>query len=222
MSMEVPFKLLNDLIRAQERAAAAEEQLAAYQKAITRPLPLRKEFAPVFGVGDTVRILKAGESKNIEIFAVQALPHHRHDFGSLTSGTNLRDRDETHLDMPNGEMAQYRFMAMGEFEVEFSHPGSTVGAWRTDSQNFRITPSFLHVDTPIQERDWMWAASEFWVFETETPRFHLIPFASAIGAQAHIDFYGIRYAWKALPSPGEPQFVEPQYTLRVNAWPSVA
>ncbi len=176
-------------------------------------MPARDIFAPTLPVGHTYAIEKADGVSHIEILAAGYLPHHRHDFGDITSQNNAND--DPHLDMPDGELACYFFRVRGAFTVELTHPATTVRSWKTDSANFALAPMIGPVTDP-EESEFLWHASQFWVYEAQTPRFDLVPLSSFATVRAHVDFYGHRYAFKKLP-----EGVKGKVTLRVNAWPAV-
>jgi len=182
----------------------------------------KTEFEPALLGGQSARLhLSATEFHDIRVVSWGYLPSHRHDFGSLTAGTASLANDCTHIDMPNGELAQYRWV-IGDpsVEVEMKHPASTQ-QWMAQSQttstgaNWRMR--YWGVDDPIDVQKWMFKSSEFFVFEQNTPRFDLYPVSGLSGAstpQGYVEFFGFRYSLERLPN-GERGMVD----LWVQGWP---
>ena len=182
--------------------------------------PHNPEFRPILLPGQKAKLIRGAVENfvNVEVVHVFPLPVHRHDFGTLTgSSLNL---DDTHLDMPTGELAQYRYIPRGEFFVHLQHPGG-VDIYRTNGSVKGVQREGFFVgpyDQDGQEwdaHDWtLWAASEFFVFEDETPRFDLYPIAPTPAArEGYVDFYGWAFVLKKATS-------EPPISLWVNGRPS--
>jgi len=182
----------------------------------------KTEFEPALITGQSARLhVNASESHDVRVVSWGYLPSHRHDFGAQTGGTASLSNDCTHIDMPNGELAQYRFV-IGDpaLEIELKHPASTQ-QWMTQSQttstgaNWRMR--YWGVDDPIDIQKWMFKSSEFFVFEQNTPRFDIYPINGLEGARAsqgYVEFFGFRYALERLPN-GERGMVD----LWVQGWP---
>ena len=182
--------------------------------------PHNPEFRPILQQGQRAKLIRGQPSNwvNVEVVHVFPLPVHRHDFGVLTaSSLNL---DDTHLDMPTGELAQYRFIPRTAFRVHLQHPGG-VDQYRTNGSTKGVQTEGFFIDPYGEEgqqwngTDWsQWAASEFFVFEDETPRFDLYPLGPTTGGRrAHMDFYGWAFVLKKATS-------EPPISLWVNGRPS--
>ena len=175
----------------------------------------KTEFEPALLGGQSARLhINATEYHDVRVVSWGYLPSHRHDFGSLTAGTASLANDCTHIDMPDGALAQYRWV-IGDpaVEVELKHPASTQ-QWATQSfstatgANWRMR--YWGVDDPIDVQKWMFKSSEIWVFEQNTPRFDLYPVSGLSGAstpQGYIEFFGFRYALERLPN-GESGLVD--------------
>ena len=181
--------------------------------------PHNPEFRPILQAGQRARLIRGAVDNfiNIEVVHVFPLPVHRHNFGVLTASS--LNQDDTHLDMPIGEMAQYRFIPRGNFRVHLQHPGG-VDIYRTNGSTKGSQTEGFFVDPYDQEdqqwdgHDWsLWAASEFFVFEDETPRFDLYPLGPTTGAKrGYVDFYGWAFVLKKATS-------EPPISLWVNGRP---
>ena len=181
--------------------------------------PHSLDFRPILLPGQKAQLIRGQSTNfvNIEVVHVYPLGVHRHDFGTLTG--NTLDQDDTHLDMPSGEMAQYRFIPRGTFRVHLQHPGGT-DIYRTNGSVKGVQREGFFID-PYDENDnpWdghdttLWAASEFFVFEDETPRFDLYPLAPAAAARdGYVDFYGWAFVLKRTTD-------KPPVTLWVNGRP---
>jgi len=159
-------------------------------------------FKPVLLAGQTARLMRSVSSfVDVRVKAVFPLGVHRHDFGTLTAASLALD--DTHLDMGTGELAQYRYVVRGAFEIHLQHPGG-VDQYRTGGSNksnrteaFRIGEMEPALEPDQAQAQWM--LSQFYVLEEETPRFDLYPFIPlAAAVEAYVDFYGIGYALEKL------------------------
>lgn len=171
------------------------------------------DFRPALEVGDVVEVLRSAGPKRVLIDGMGPLPHYRHDFGQLTADS--LNQDVTQLDLPDGEMAQYRFSPMALYNVRFNHPGGTE-QWRTSTQRFDIPPYLIDQGLPQALAAFYFAASEFWVFKDETPRFDLIQ-AYSRQVEAYADFWGWRYHYVELERGDEFPVTK---VVRANGWPS--
>ncbi len=182
----------------------------------------KTEFEPALLIGQSARLYTSvSEYHDIRVVNWGYLPSHRHDFGSLTAGTASLANDCTHLDMNDGEMAQYRFRIIDpSVEVELKHPASTQ-QWTVQSSststgaNWRLR--YWDENDPETVQKWMFKSSEFFVFQQDTPRFDLYPESGLSGAstpQGYIEFFGFRYALEKLPA-GERGLVD----IWVQSWP---
>jgi len=175
-------------------------------------------FDPILLPGQTARLHRS-ETNFVDVVCVAlgALGTHRHDFGSVT-GENLGN-DCTHLDMPDGEMAQYRYVIRGNFEIHLQHPagvdqyrtGGTVKSTR--SAAFRMPPWASDPDEPVLIQDAHWRMSEFLVLEDKTPRFDLYPIGHSSGpVDGYVDFMGLKMSLRPHSEPG-------QVHIWVDGWP---
>ena len=175
-------------------------------------------FKPILLAGQTARLMRSHSSfVDVRVKAVGTLGVHRHDFGRLSSV--ITDADDTHLDMQRGELAQYRFVVRGPFEVHLQHPAG-VDQFRTSGSDRATRTSAFRIGEmdPRNEPDQataQWMLSQFYVLEDETPRFDLYPYAPTTQQiDAYVDFYGIKYSLAKLAS-GQQPMVE----IWVNGWP---
>ena len=182
-----------------------------------RNFQFNPEFEPALLGGYTARLFKADGFVDIRVLAVGAIPSFRWDAGALTAGATLSNQDPTHLDMPVGEFAQIRQIVRGQFELDMTHPNQSVRQWQSKSNNWRLGPVDQILDPAATA--FMWAASEIWIFEDETPRFDFVTFKSAQMLQGHVDHYGWRYSYEIMEE-GQDDYVEPKAHIWVNSWPS--
>mgnify|MGYP001591236590 CR=1 FL=1 len=181
--------------------------------------PHNPEFRPILLPGQRAKLIRGHVDNfvNVEVVHVFPLPVHRHDFGVLTA--SVTDQDDTHLDMPTGELAQYRYIPRGSFRVHLENPGG-VDIYRTNGSTKGTQTAGFFIDPYAEEgaqwvgTDWsQWAASEFFVFEDETPRFDIYPLGPTTGGKrGYVDFYGWGFALKKALS-------EPPVSLWVNGRP---
>ncbi len=174
-------------------------------------------FAPALLNGHSARLFKADGWIDLRILAVGALPSFRWDVGALTAGSTTAAQDPTHLDMPVGEFSQVRSIIRGQFELELTHPNQSVRQWQSKSNGWRLTP--VDWDQDPAASAFMWAASELWIFEDETPRFDFIALSSAQVLNGHVDHYGWRYSYEVFTDE-ESNKNPPKANIWVNSWPS--
>ena len=175
---------------------------------------------PMLLPGHTARLFKADGVVDVFIETVGAIPSLRIDVGALSVSSfgtaSNTGYDATQLDMPDGEFAQYRIVIQEGFEIEMTHPSTTTRQWKTDSTNARVKPITGDVQNWSPFDMFMWAASEFWVYEQETPRFDIYPLPNSTPRpQGHIEFMGWRYAFKRMKT-GSKGAVP----IWMNSWPT--
>lgn len=176
-------------------------------------------FAPILVIGDLVQLIKSSGVVNVEVIGTYPLLSHRHDFGTLTPGTNSLDQECTHLDQQTGILAQIRFIVRNGFDLSYEIPSGVAIAVTDNSvrgtrtADWRIGP--WDSNDTFEERQALWAGSELLILEDERPRFNLYPYGGSTGlpVAAHVDFYGIAYA--LAPTKGEPT-----HNLWVNSRPA--
>lgn len=177
--------------------------------------PNESLFGPRYLPGHTVRVIRADGEAVVMIKAVRAMPSHEHDFGSLTAGTASTRQECTHLELEDGQMAQYWVRVRDQFEVEIRHSRATeyFGSRLSNNSvggNWRVRPFYQPEPYETEEiLNYRLLSSEFWVWEQQTPLFDLYPYNSAQNPQGHLEFMGWRYAV-------EPTDQTPVATLRVD------
>lgn len=204
----------NNNIGLLQRSTQAQEQFAAMMEWLAGHTGKRSSVAelpfPALQVGDTVRIQKPSGETDVVIDAAGPMPFRRIDNGQLSSASSL-NVDLTQLDMQTGELAQYRFSPMDAFDIEFSHPSSTTRQWNTNTVNFRLPPYAADPTVPPELFRHYWQASEFWVFEDETPRFDFYRIAGQT-VEMHLNFWSWKYHFHKIADPGA-------IVLRTSGWP---
>lgn len=188
---------------------------------MTTHFQLNPDFQPIFLPGHTANLyIDAGIFASVRIKAVRPLGVNRHDFGTIAADT--LSQECTHLQMPRGELGQFRYIPRERFDVVLQNPSgkdqyqTSLSLKATRAEAWRIQPWAQDTEEPQEVRKAHWVLSEFFVLEdTQNPRFDLYPFAQAAQIEAHVDFYGIAYALEPLPK-GARGLVD----LWVRGWPS--
>ena len=173
--------------------------------------PFAPDFRPILQVGQTARLIRGNPDNfvDVEVLGVFPIAVHRHDFGTLT--TSSLNLDCTHLDLDQGELGQYRYIPRGRFQVHLQLPNGvdvyrTQGSVKGDAtQGFYIPSGAGDVDELPGVRSAVWALSEFFVFERETPRFDIYGGAPAAQIEMYVDFYGIGFPPVTLWVNGRPR-----------------
>ena len=171
-------------------------------------------FEPILLEGLTATLFGAEiaeEGLNVVCKSLMALPEYHKDFGSVSAATLNADNEDTNLEVGTMELAQYRMRIQDDMTLRLKNP-SSVQQWRTMRTNFFL-PQFP--TEPSQEwlQTYLWKASEFFVFENETPRFDFLStFASDT---SRVLFSGWKFKLQKLPG-GTKGRIE----IWVNSWPS--
>jgi len=171
------------------------------------------EFDPIMLEDDTAKLFGTGlpeNGLNVKCVAVGALPEYWNDFGALAAGTWDTDQTDTNLEMNTMELAQFRMRVVSEMKVQLKHPGS-VTQWRAKNITFYL-PQFPS-DAESFLAEYYFKASEFFIFEDNTPRFDL--YANRAQDAAFVIFSGWRFKLAPLP-----QGQEGKIKLWTSEWPS--
>ena len=167
----------------------------------------KSQFEPIGLVGETFHLVKNDEELDVEILAVGAMPHYVKDFGAVTSGTWLRSQQDTNLEMPQNEMAQWRMRVIDDIELYLKNP-PTVDQWRASNTQF-----FLPMFPSSRGEDWIkeyyFKASEFFTFKTDIPAFDIYPNQTLV--KSRVIFSGYRFRIKKISNRGKG-------TLFINGW----
>lgn len=172
-----------------------------------------KDFEPILLEGDTATLKGTGLPEiglNVRCIAVGGLPEYKADFGALTAATPDTDQTDVNLEMNTMELAQYRIRVVSEMRLQLKHPGS-VQQWRTKNTQFYL-PQYP-MDGPSHLQEFLFSASEFLVFEDNTPTFDL--YANRAQLAAYVLFSGWRFKLEKIAQAG-------RITLYTSEWPSVS
>jgi len=170
----------------------------------------RTEFEPILLPGETAHLITATTKLDVECIAVGALPEKVKDFGALTGADWKRDQENTDLELPANELAQFRMRIVDDFRIEFSNLTATK-QWRTAKAIFDL-PQFPTLSAEDFLKQFYFKASEFYVWQKDTPRFDLYAPNGDL-ATSRIIFSGWRFRVKQITTPGK-------ITIWVSGWPS--
>lgn len=134
---------------------------------------------------------------NVECIAVGAMPEYYKDFGALAATQWDLDQEDTNLEMNPLELGQFRMRILDAMKCRLKNP-SSVEQWRTMRTNFEL-PQFPRDDDDFL-KCFMWKASEFFVFEKNTPRFDL--YSTFAQTTSGILFSGWRFKLREISKPG--------------------
>lgn len=172
----------------------------------------RMPFEPVLLEGMTANIFGSElppEGKPIQCVSVDALPEYQADFGALTAATWDTDQEDSNLELADMELAQMRMRVQDDMRVRFKNP-SSVMKWRTRSASFWM-PQFPIDPEDVFLKEYLWAASEFFIWEDHTPRFDL--YSEVATSEARILFSGWKFKVITMKSG------RGKIDLWVNGWP---
>ena len=171
-----------------------------------------QDFEPLMLEGHTATLHGTGlpeEGMNVKCIAVGAMPEYWNNFGALVANVTSADQTDTDLEMNTMELAQLRMRITTNMQVQLKHP-SAVRQWRTKNTSFYLPqfpagPDFL--------LEWYWKASEFFIFEDNTPSFDLL--STVAQAVSIIVFSGWRFKLQKTEEPGK-------FPVWTSEWPSIS
>ena len=169
----------------------------------------KAEFDPILLPGQTARIITETQQLDVECVAVGAMPEYMKDFGALTAATWATDKEDVNLEMGNNGLAQLRMRVSDDIKVQLKNLIST-NQWRTIKTNFYLR-QFPQGSGEDFLKEYMFRASEIFVYENDTPRFDL--YSDIALATSRILFSGWRFRLKQITAPGKA-------TIWVSGWPS--
>lgn len=168
----------------------------------------KSSFDPILLPGETAKLITSSVTVDIECLAVGALPEYQKDFGALTAGTWDTDQEDTNLEMADNEMSQLRVRLLDDVKMRFNNLAPT-RQWRTSKTDFYLR-QFPREPGEDFLKEYMFKASEFFVYEDDTPRFD---FYSPVALNACVVlFSGWRFKLKKISAPGK-------ITIWVSGWP---
>jgi len=176
----------------------------------------KPSLEPIGLPGETFHLIRAAGEEDVEIAAVDALPEYIKDFGAIGAASWLRDQEDTNLELSGNEFGQFRMRVIDDVQLYIKNP-SAVQKWRTSKANFYL-PQYPSDPTDIVLRNYYFVASEFFLYEDETPRFDL--YATLAAAKSRIAFSGFRFRFKGLKLDKEGKQIKGKVTLWINSWPA--
>ena len=167
-------------------------------------------FEPVLLPKEQARLITSSNRIDIEVIAVGALPQYTKDFGALSAASWDTDNEDTNLEMADFEMSQLRMRVDDNMKVRLNNLSST-RQWRTSKGTFFL-PQFPTDAGEDFLKEYLFKASEFFVFEKDTPRFDL--YSDVALLTSRITFSGWRYRVRKMMG------ANPQKVIWVSGWPS--
>ncbi|MBA7699324.1 hypothetical protein ES703_108018 [subsurface metagenome] len=146
---------------------------------------------------------------NYRCLAVDALPEYIKDFGALTADTWKPDQEDENLELTTYELGQLRMMVLDDVRIRLWNPAPTQ-KWRTNKTRFYL-PQFPTEAGQDWYKQYLFALSELFYWETITPRFGLYS-AIALDA-ARILFTGWKFKLTPVTEKGA-------FELMVSGWPA--
>lgn len=168
-------------------------------------------FDPILLEGHTAILFGSNikaEGMNVICVGVGALPEYVKDWSTLTTVTWSNDNEDSNLEMGKLELAQLRMRVLDDFKVQLKHP-SSVSQWRTNKTTFFLRQWPTDDDDEVY-RNFLWKASEFFIYEDITPRFDL--YSEVTRTQNRISFSGWRFKLKGIGEKG-------RIVIWVDSWP---
>ena len=167
------------------------------------------EFDPILLPRETAHIITANEEFDAECVAVGALPEYEKDFGALVAATWDTDNEDANLEMSNNELSQLRIRVIDDIKLRFNNLAPT-RQWRTSKVDFYLR-QFPQEEGEDFLKEYLFKASEFFVFEDDTPRFDF--YSDIALATSIVRFSGWRLRLKRIAAPGK-------IPIWVSGWPS--
>lgn len=170
------------------------------------PILLPNETATLFGS----QFPKDGQP--VKCRAIGALPEYVADFGSQTAGTWDRDNEDRNLEMGSKELAQLRMRVLDNMRLELKNPAA-VQQWRTNNTSFYLR-QFPNSGGWDPLKDFLFRASEFFIYEDNTPRFNIYPYVNLTASR--IWFGGWRFKLELITKAE----LTSKQELWVDSWPT--
>lgn len=174
----------------------------------------KTQFDPIGLPGETFHLIRAAGELDIEVDGVDALPEYIKNFGSIADASWLRDQEDTNLELNDGEFGQFRIRILDDVRLYLKNPSPTQ-KWRTSRTNFWL-PQFPTDGDFL--REYFFRASEFFLFEDETPRFDL--YAILAAASSRVAFSGYRFHFRKLGQDKEGKQIRGKIPLWINSFPT--
>jgi len=174
------------------------------------------EFKPILLPNETALLMGSqfpSEGQPVVCVAVGAMPEYQKDFGAITGGTaGDLDNEDTNLELSDLHLGQFRFAILDDIKVQLKNPGP-VQQWRTSTANF-----YLRQFPTEPGYDWLskilFAMSEFFVWQDQTPRFDL--FCEDDIATSRLLFRGWRFKVELITA----KELTSKQVIFTDGWPS--
>jgi len=158
----------------------------------------REAFEPVAQIGEFVELIGSkGHIGYYRITFLESLPEYVIDFGSVSAGASLADKQPEELKMRIKEIAQYRFEVLDDVEITAKQPRA-IARWSTDKVMFKVTP----LTKPEQ-------LTEHFVFEDNPPFYTIYNPTSYDLPRSRLRFKGFRYALEEVVEKPEKYIIIP-------------
>jgi hypothetical protein len=164
------------------------------------------EFPPIALVDQNVLLLP--DRKPYRVRYVEPLPMIVKTFGTISAGGKLEDQDISELEMPAGELGQFRFAPLDDVRIYVKQP-KTVGRFLTKA-------GMVPVDARIWQHDPLLTRTEFYVFENRIVTLNVENPSSAYSVVSpRIAFFGYRLVLEALT-----EIPERYVAVPIAGWPA--
>ena len=157
------------------------------------------EFDPILLPGETAQLIGENKIINIECVRHGALPEIKENLGALTAATWATDIEFSELEMEDNVMAQYRMRVVRDINLKFNNLGPTK-QWKTRTGEFYLPQFPVDEDSDSFLKTFLFKASEFFVFEQDTPRFSA--YSVVAQASSYVLFSGWRFKVKPFAGKG--------------------
>ena len=148
---------------------------------------------------------------NVKCKAVVAMPERYVSFGALTASTWDTDNEDTGLELNKFEFGQFRMRILDDMQCRLKNPAA-VSLWRSTRADFYL-PQYPMEPGQDFLKEYLFRASEFFVWEDDTPRFD---FLSPVAlTTSRVLFSGWRFKVAKITEKGK-------IDIFVNSWPSSA
>ena len=151
------------------------------------------------------------EGMSVVCRAMMALPEYYKDFGALTAATWDTDNEDVNLEVGELELAQYRMRLLDDMQCRLKNPAARE-YWRTSKAKWYL-PQFPTSDDDSWLKNYLWKASEFFVYKDTTPRFDF--YSTLASTTSRVLFSGWKFKLHKLPAPARGKI-----EIWVNDWPS--
>jgi hypothetical protein len=156
-----------------------------------------ESFEPIVKIRENIRLLPDDHPKHgyYTVEYIEPLRSITYDFGSIAPETEGSDTEIENLYMPDGEMAQYRYVLLEDFTLKIKQP-LTKTRYATDV--VVTTVSKMDQSVPLGNKV---PRNELFVIEDEKVYFVPLNPTKYPRYRARIKFEGYRYVIRPIPKP---------------------